>query len=260
MFVETNYNLQKFGSGLLPLLIQSAGTHEQEPIQRPQGFLFHQVIWVTDGTGMFTVGDQTVTLSAGEGFFMRRTVAHAYHTQTASFHTAWFCFWGCDSLLEHYGAGDAFRFELPAFFARQFAEFLALCRGNSTPISRSAAGYSLLCGLLAAHFSPAAPLTQRVDEFLESHFSRDVTLEEVAAMVGMSKYALCHRYKSEQGVSVMEQLRRIRVAKAKQYLTAGNYSIAEIGRLCGFADASYFTRSFREQTGRTPREYRQKQS
>ncbi len=37
-----------------------------------------------------------------------------------------------------------------------------------------------------------------------------------AHTVGVSKYALCHRYKEERGVSVPEQLRRIRIAKAKQ--------------------------------------------
>ncbi len=257
MYVETNYNLQKYREQFpLPLLIQSVGTHEQEAIFRPHGTPFHQVLWVADGAGVFTLGDRTITLQAGQGYFTRRNAAQIYHSAGGTFVTAWFCFFGCDALLDHYGIGDGFLFDVPSFLPRRFKDFFAFCRGNSTPISRSAAGYALLTDLLSAHFSPIAPLAQRVDVLLESRFGEGVSLEEVAKAVGISKYALCHRYKEERGISVMEQLRRIRLAKAKQYLTATSEPIAVIGQRCGFDSPSYFTKTFREATGMSPGEFR----
>ena len=113
----------------------------------------------------------------------------------------------------------------------------------------------MLCDLLDAHFSPAAPLAQRVDELLENHFHRDLSLDEIAAFIGTSKYTLCHRYREAQGVSVMEQLRRIRIAKAKQYLVATAHTVAYIGELCGFRDAKYFSTVFRRTVGMSPSEY-----
>lgn len=259
MYVETNYNIQKFRNRFsLPLVIQSVGTHEQEPVIRPHGAPFHQVLWVTQGTGMFKVGNRTFTLHAGQGFFMRGGVPHTYYAVGDGFVTAWFSFFGCDGLPDYYDAGESFLFDVPPFLPSRFKEFFAFCRGNSTPISRSAMGYALLSDLLAAHFSPIAPLAQQVDALLESRFGNGISLDEIAAAVGVSKYTLCHRYKEERGVSVMEQLRRIRIAKAKQYLTATSEPIAAIGQRCGFESPSYFTKTFREATGVSPGEFRHK--
>jgi len=260
MFFETNYNLRKFrDQHPLPLVVQSVGMHySQEAVTRPRGFVYHQFIWVTQGCGCFTVGGETRLLTAGQGCFMRQDTAQAYHAESGTFETAWFCFCGCDALLDLYGVNTHFWWDISAHGTRCFEDLYRLCCQNSTPISRSAAGYTLLCDLLRDRFSPAAPTAQRVDEFLENHFHRDLSLDEIAAQVGMSKYALCHRYRATQGVSVMEQLRRIRVAKAKQYLTATAHTVAHIGELCGFRDASYFTKTFREATGLSPTAWRQK--
>lgn len=261
MFFETNYNLRKFRSQYpLPLVVQSAGKKRpQETIDRPAGFTYHQFIWVTRGCGRFVIAGEARTLTAGQGCFMRQDVAQAYRAEGDTFETAWFCFWGCDALLDLYGVGTHFWWDVTASFARCFEDFYRLSCQNSTPVSRSASGYSLLCDLLNARFSPAAPLAQRVDELLENRFHRDLSLDEIAASMGMGKYTLCHRYREAQGVSVMEQLRRIRIAKAKQYLTATAHSVAHIGELCGFRDASYFTKTFREATGESPTAWRQAQ-
>ncbi len=260
MFFETNYNLRKFREQFpLPLVIQSVGAdYPQEAIDRPWGLGYHQFIWVTKGSGHFTVDGDSRILKVGDGCFMRADASHAYRTDGGVFETAWFSFGGCDALLDFYGVGTHFWWEATAPFARCFADFYRLCSQNSTPVSRSAEGYPLLCGLLHTRFAPVIPLAERVDALLENQFHRDLSLDEVAACVGIDKYALCRRYREAQGVSVMEQLRRIRIAKAKQYLAATSHTVARVGELCGFRDASYFTKIFRETTGQSPTVWRQK--
>ena len=44
--------------------------------------------------------------------------------------------------------------------------------------------------------------------------------------------------------------------KAAELLASGTMSVAEAGALCGFEDASYFTKTFREMKGCTPSAYR----
>ncbi len=258
MFFETNYNLRKFGEQYpLPLVVQSVGMHYmQEPIVRPDGFAYHQFIWVTKGDGHFTVGGEQRILTAGQGCFMRKGTAQSYRAESDTLETAWFCFVGCDALLDMYGANGHFWWDSSTALNRSFEDFYRLCCQNSTPISRSAAGYTLLCDLLRDRFSPAAPLAQRVDELLENHFSHDLSLDEIAQAIGTNKYTLCHRYRETQGISIMEQLRRIRVAKAKQYLVATAHTVSHIGHLCGFSNVSYFTKVFRESTGLSPAAWR----
>ena len=44
--------------------------------------------------------------------------------------------------------------------------------------------------------------------------------------------------------------------KAAELLISTKHGVAEIGAQCGFLDASYFTKSFREWKGISPSEYR----
>ena len=50
---------------------------------------------------------------------------------------------------------------------------------------------------------------------------------------------------------------KIRIAKAKQLLNQVPLRAQEVGRMCGFDSTSYFCK-FREETGRTPLEYRKR--
>ena len=52
-------------------------------------------------------------------------------------------------------------------------------------------------------------------------------------------------------------LRKLRLRIACRALIYTNEALSEVSLNCGFADQSHFTREFRRQFGRTPREYRE---
>ena len=130
------------------------------------------------------------------------------------------------------------------------------CCRRSTCISRSAAAYSFLTSFFEEVFGGDLSLKCEVDQILESRFCQDISLEEIAAELSLSKYTLCRRYSAECGVTVMEQLKRIRIAKAKQLLSSTALSVSDIGKMCGFMSPSYFGKVFKEMTGKTPSVYK----
>ena len=132
------------------------------------------------------------------------------------------------------------------------------CLSNSTVITRSAKFYSLITELLTSHFAPSIPLVDRIDRYLENNFSEDISLDDIAETVSLNKFTLCKRYLEASGTTVMDRLKSIRIAKAKQYLLNTSFSIETIGSMCGFQSPSYFGKVFRGTTGKTPREYRTK--
>ena len=53
----------------------------------------------------------------------------------------------------------------------------------------------------------------------------------------------------------MNYIQILRLESAKEKIKEGILKISEISALCGFSDASYFTRCFKKRYGMTPAEY-----
>lgn len=88
----------------------------------------------------------------------------------------------------------------------------------------------------------------------ESH--RDISLDDISEFVGVSKYYFAREFRRITGYSFVSYLNIVRCEKAKELLLEERRSVGEIGRICGFANQSYFTRTFCEHTGSTPTAYR----
>lgn len=244
---------------LLPFVVHTVGNGQnQNAVNRPEGSHCHHLLMVAEGEGIFSVGGERFTLSAGEGIFCRSGVPHAYRPCGEIFRTCWVTFLGAESVLDYYGIKDYFYFKADSLLFGSTKNLEQFCMGNSTVLTRSAAGYSWFTDWLHGCFAPSAPITVQVRRYLEVHFAEPLTLDQIAEAVHMSRYALCHHYKEVCGITVMEQLRKIRIEKAKQMLRLSNTSVEEIGKNCGFESASYFGLLFRKETGHTPKEYRNK--
>lgn len=243
----------------LPFLLCTIGeSTPQRQLERPAGFEFHHVIWVTRGAGRFWVQGEARMLTAGQGLYCAPGVPHGYAPEE-EMDTRWLTFRGGEGALQYFGADSAFFFQAESAFLAATDALDRLCAGSSTVISRSAAGYQWLTDWLAAAFAPEVSTAARAMQFMEAHFAQPLTLEDVAAHVGMNRYSLCRYFARVQGDTVMGQLRRIRVAKARQFLRFTALPIEEIGRICGFESPSYFGKIFRAQTGLSPRDYRAQQ-
>lgn len=251
-FVEIKKNVHE----TLPFVLHTVGESDvQPPVDRPDGFAWHEFIWVKHGSGTFTVREETFFLTEGEGIFIKKEIPHTYAGDPM--HTRW-CTFSADERILSYSLGEReyLLFDCPAFLESETDTLIRIANSSGSLLARSSAGYAFVSELFLKITEFTIPTDVRVADYLEAHFAEPLSLDEVAAAVGMDKFALCHLYKAKRGDSIMESLKKIRIAKAKRLLRFSSDSVAEIGLQCGFESASYFIRRFREECGCTPGEYR----
>lgn len=110
---------------------------------------------------------------------------------------------------------------------------------------------SSLCPVRSEGLS--APVRQAID-YIGSHLSEDLSLDRLSEHCFVTKYHLCHLFKSETGFSVGEYIQRLRVSKAAALLRGGE-SVQLAGEHVGFANCSNFIRVFTKLMGTSPGRY-----
>ncbi len=102
-----------------------------------------------------------------------------------------------------------------------------------------------------------APRTlARLKQHIEANLGGEVTLDQLAAVAGLSRFHLCRAFRETTGVPPHAYLTRARLAAARRLLRSGDLPIREIARQCGFASPNQFATSFRRHLGTTPSAYR----
>ncbi|RSX53830.1 transcriptional regulator [Bifidobacterium goeldii] len=92
--------------------------------------------------------------------------------------------------------------------------------------------------------------------FIQRHFDAGIGLPDIAASAGIGRTECFRLFTRLAGVSPGEYLISYRLRRAAAMLVSGDDSVALIAHVCGFNDASYFAKRFRQRYGCTPREYR----
>jgi len=99
-------------------------------------------------------------------------------------------------------------------------------------------------------------LIEQVQAWLESRYSEEVRLADVAQSHGMSLRNFARRFSAATGEKPLAYLQRIRLEAARDLLVHSDKSIKHISLDVGYSDSSYFCRLFRTQVGHTPAAYR----
>jgi two-component system, response regulator YesN len=93
--------------------------------------------------------------------------------------------------------------------------------------------------------------------FMEANFSNSgLKLEDVAKFVDRNPSYFSHLFMKKTGSSFTDVLAKIRLKEARRLLIESNMPIKEISLLTGFQNSNYFSRMFKEDSGMSPREYR----
>ncbi len=104
--------------------------------------------------------------------------------------------------------------------------------------------------------SKSYALFEAVKEHLEQHHHEPLTRESVAKHFYLSPNYLSQLFQKEGQIKFSEYLNHIRLERAKFLLVEYDMKVKEVAHRCGFKDSNYFCRVFRQQTARSPSEYR----
>jgi AraC family transcriptional regulator len=88
--------------------------------------------------------------------------------------------------------------------------------------------------------------------YIESHFRRELTLDEIADAAGASRYHISRAFGLATGRSIMRYVRSRRLTEAAVALAHGAPDILAVAIDAGYGSHEAFTRAFRDQFGRTP--------
>lgn len=126
----------------------------------------------------------------------------------------------------------------------------------------------VLCAYLISHHSHDAPAVRhvkrglaewqvdRVIEYMRKHLDLPISLEDLAAQIGLSRFHFCTAFRLATGQTPHEYLRELRIETAAKLLLESRHSIAEIALAVGYETPSSFTARFGRQMGVTPTEFR----
>ena len=96
----------------------------------------------------------------------------------------------------------------------------------------------------------------RVRQYVEAHYSEDLTLAEAAGVAGLEPKYFSTFFHDKTGVCFKDWLRELRVEKALGLMRSRNYSITQVGFAVGFQALRTFERAFKRTTGMTPSDYK----
>jgi AraC-like DNA-binding protein len=85
----------------------------------------------------------------------------------------------------------------------------------------------------------------------------ELGLDAVAAHAGYSRYHFVRAFKTAYGESPGQYLSRRRIERAEELLRTADLSVTEICMLVGFSSVGTFSARFKQQTGVSPRDYRE---
>lgn len=93
--------------------------------------------------------------------------------------------------------------------------------------------------------------------YIRHNYNRNITLEEIAKSVNLSKVYFSQLFKNETGMNFTDFLIQFRIEEAAKLLKSTDMKVYEIAEQVGIPDQHYFNRLFKNITGVTPKKFRE---
>jgi len=103
------------------------------------------------------------------------------------------------------------------------------------------------------------PKVQKVLDFIDDNFCRQIYLSQLSEMACMTKEAFSKYFKRITGINVFRYICHKRIARAIELIDTTDLTILDIALQCGFENMANFYKTFRTLTGQIPSALRPKQ-
>jgi AraC family transcriptional regulator len=94
--------------------------------------------------------------------------------------------------------------------------------------------------------------------YAHEHLDQEISLEDLAALVSLSRFHFCTAFRLAIGSTPHNWLVRLRMERAQQLLAGTDVTIIQVALAVGYETPSAFTASFRKAFGITPSAFRQR--
>ena len=226
------------------------------------------VIFVLKGSGYLRYDGAEYRVSEGQGIFIDCQKEHSYRCDPDD---PWEVLW-----LHFNGNAAVYYYDLfqkkgcCIFFPQCIKDFVSIIyeiiannahKTNDTEIINSKLITDILTMILSnpGIHGPSDDYSYQmksVKEYIDSHFTESINLDELSEAFYMNKYYLTREFKKEYGETIFQHIIRRRIDYAKNLLSTTDKTIEEIALLSGFNDQSYFSRQFKKMVGVSSLNYR----
>jgi LacI family transcriptional regulator, galactose operon repressor len=105
-------------------------------------------------------------------------------------------------------------------------------------------------------FAIDEPIVTAALYYIRNHLTEPLNVNRIAAEVVVRRRVLEQKFRTLLGRSVLAEIHRARVERAKQLLAGSGQPMSEVARHAGFLSPQRMAIVFRKLTGRSPGEYR----
>ena len=95
-----------------------------------------------------------------------------------------------------------------------------------------------------------------ITEYINEHYTEQISLEDLAAFAGFSKYHFSRIFKEYYQMSLPEYITSLRVSRATELLENPELSIMDVALQSGFSSLPSFNRTFKQINNCTPSQFR----
>lgn len=258
-----------------PLIVKSCGVYRLAGRAvfntcRPHGRKDYQLIYVASGRIVVNYDGVTEVVSAGHMLLYRPGIAqdYTYHAEDRP-EVYWIHFTGSDveAVMEKNGFGAETHMVHAGSSPEYQQLFLRIIRELQVPGIRREELVLLLFEqillLMYRSLQEESGSNHRIREeaehavhFFNENLRSPISIQEYAASRHMSTCWFIRSFRQYIGMSPMQYITSMRIAKARWLLENTSCNINEVSDLVGYENPLYFSRIFKKQTGVSPANYR----
>lgn len=225
-------------------------------------FPFVSLTYMTEGEFFCEYGGETFVAKAGETMYVPESIMHNVYTLSKGV-----AYWA------HISA-TSYKYDLmknsriPVVIRGESSDIIKECLDKLAVIKYDSV-YSLykrdncisriFCELFkyteVAEIKPKSEWCIRLQGYIAENVKEKFNLDDLAKMMLISKSSLCHKFKEETGISLIDYILGEKI-KSSFYMLADGLNNRQIAEKLNLSDEYYFSKLFKKNVGISPKEYK----
>lgn len=236
----------------------------------PHSHSYAELFYIVDGAGQFQINDRLFPVRAHQLVVVNPNVIHTEVSLES--HPLEYIVLGIEGL--EFTISDTSEGNFCVYTFDGNNDVLPCMRKILTEMQNRESNFQILCQaymdiivvqLMRNASVSAVPIHSRlpanrqcatVKRYIDHHYKENLTLDELAEKVSISKYHMAHAFKREYGVSPINYIIDCRIQEGKRLLAETDLAPSQIASILGFSSSSYFCKTFSNIEGTSPTEYR----